>query len=474
MIEFLFHPSLPLPLSEVSASVMWPSTDSLPLQTLWSWSLLLTLLPLCVWIGVYHIATLAWFVGRVIHRSWLWFFARKSSLATCITDLPIADDEHDNNSSSDGSNTSDTHRTTLVIGAGAAGCAAAFHLALRADPGDVRHIVTLESASCIGGRARTYRNTPFPIDSGAGFFGNFYTLMWNYIRIFGKDDQVLPLQPKAILRESTSGTDWHDSGTDGSCARSHVISIDSLWSLIRFPLLSLVDKVRFGIRVAVHFVFNGCRISLFDPIVLSCYDTESACVVGTSMFGRRLYHYVLRPAIESFWYFECSQASGALLLALLAELPTARFYTLRNGMDSVCQWLLDSFLLHRNCSLRTDCLVTGIELVHSDQAHAQHPPLLTVTYIDYSSSAAGIQRTISNVDELLICTTADVASTLIADLPDSIIHRHVRSFVDTQLYACNVHITFLVKQADLQCCRVWLNVTDSLTHSPVDSTDNSL
>jgi len=312
---------------------------------------MLVVMPLALAIGVAHMAMISRAVGRLA----LAMLARVLApsvrpLPSCIAELPSAnDDDDDAQDNGDDGNIGRKRRRrrdaaptrvaqrvhrTVIVGGGAAGCAALFHLVLRereeqqqrqrhGHPQSMREIVLIECEALVGGRTRCDRTHTFPIDTGAGFVASFYSLLWNYVRIFGKEDHMIELERRAVLFKRCDKAP--DTGTDAEAdidaerappsltGRTALVSLDSLAHVVALPFLSMLDRARFVVEAARMVVLDSFRVSLFDPRLLAAYDTleSSAATLALSRFGSRVYHYVLRPAVESFWYFSCETASGA-------------------------------------------------------------------------------------------------------------------------------------------------------------------
>ena len=123
----------------------------------------------------------------------------------------------------------------------------------------------------------------------------------------------------------------------------------------------------------------------------------------------------MRPGVEPFWYFSCAEVSRALLLALQARAPSARFFTMRDGMDTICSRLVAAL------EVRTGSAVRAIE-----------------------RTGAQLRVDGEHFDEVVVATTASVARALVAaeDQPPAL-----RALLATQRYVPNVHAVFRVPRA---------------------------
>ncbi|ROV96161.1 hypothetical protein VSDG_05006 [Cytospora chrysosperma] len=112
-------------------------------------------------------------------------------------------------------------RQVAIIGAGAAGSSAAYHLSkFAADAGVELNITIFEKTDHIGGRTLTvdaYGNSSEPVEVGASIFVNLNKILWNATRDFGLDlrdpsgeaDSLTVIwDGDNFVYESASGTSW--------------------------------------------------------------------------------------------------------------------------------------------------------------------------------------------------------------------------------------------------------------------------
>lgn len=293
-------------------------------------------------------------------------------------------------------------RTTAVIGAGPAGCAAAHALA-RAG----RQVVLFEAADEVGGRTRTWRDGELRVDSGAGFFTNFYPTLWPLLRALALEDRIQTLSRSNFL--------VHEG-------RRAELTLGSVRSFATFPLLSWRAKSRMAAQTAL-ITARYHRLDLSIPETLCALDDESVAQDAVRRLGEELYQIIVRSGIEPFWYFSCEQVSRALALALHARAATARFYTLRDGMDLVCRTLV------RDVEVRTGAPVGPIQR-------------------DGGRFLLRWPRGEEAFDDLVVATTASVARELTAGLTGDELSPGTRRFLETQTYVPNVHAAFRVRRSD--------------------------
>ncbi len=282
-----------------------------------------------------------------------------------------------------------------VIGGGPAGCGAAHRLTAAG-----RDVVLFEREDEVGGRTRSWRNGDAVIDSGAGFFTNFYPSLAELITATGLDDEVVTL--------SRANTLVHD----GEVAP---LSMGVTASFLQFPFVSMGGKL----RMAAHTASATARhrsLDLSSPESLAPFDDRSITDEAVAVLGREVYEFLIRPGIEPFWYFACEDVSRSLFLALHARAATARFFTLRDGMGSLAPRL------------------------------AQASEVRTATAVERVERAPGGGALVDGeaFDAAIVATTASTATRIAgAALPDP-----VRDFVAGRTYVANTHAAFRIPRAD--------------------------
>lgn len=296
---------------------------------------------------------------------------------------------------------------TAVIGAGPAGCAAAHKLR---EAG--RDVVLFEAEPFVGGRTRTYRDAGLQIDTGAGFFTNFYPTLLDYNARLGLTSDALPL----------ARTQWliHDG-------RPADLRLGSLRSFVAYPFLGLGAKLRMLLHTARWTLRRG-GLDLADPATLAPLDDRSVADEARRAVGEAAYQFLVRPGIEPFWYFSCENVSRAMLLALQAHAADAKFFTYAGGMDSLAQ------ALTRSVERLLETRVTSVQI-------ADHG--VRVTY----ATQDGPERE-EHFDDAVVATTATVANRLTAELGSDRLPDVQRRFLSSQRYVANVHAVFFIDAAD--------------------------
>ena len=292
-----------------------------------------------------------------------------------------------------------------VIGAGLAGAGAARKLR------QAGHRVTLfEKDAAAGGRTLTYREDGIQVNTGAGFFTNFYPIFSELVKELGLEDKIIE-NPKVV------------TFADGE--RSYEYHLDSVPSFFRMPFLTLLDKLKV-VRLTAGLLAKKNKLPLNNPHFLAKYDTESIAQFSRRKLGERTYQYLVRTAIEPYWYFSCEQASVAMMLSLQAFASSARFFTLKDGIDQVSQRMLaeeDVRFEHGVGRVRAGDTGGIVVFGGGDKRYGRKP-----------------------FDGVVVATPAKIAHWITReyDLPPK-----VRSFVGTQNYAANLNAYFLLPEEQM-------------------------
>ena len=286
-----------------------------------------------------------------------------------------------------------------VIGGGPAGCSAAYHAQKM---GFKAHL--FERSEAIGGRTFTNRALGIPTDTGAGFFTNFYPLLQSLIRELDLQGEV------QLFRDSTM--------VNGD--QRATLKIGSALSFLQFPFLSNAEKLAM-IKTTLGLTLGRSRYDLVDPHKLAAFDTETTEQWACRELGKNVYDVIIRPGVESFWYFSCDESSAAMTKALQAQAANAKFYSFKNGMDTICAALIR----------QVDC-----HLGVAAQYIEPHRDAYSVR-LDNKNWADGF-------DGVIIATTAPLANQLIRKLPTTIVEESVRTFLEAQRYVNHVHAAYRV------------------------------
>jgi oxygen-dependent protoporphyrinogen oxidase len=295
-------------------------------------------------------------------------------------------------------------RRVAVVGAGPAGCAAAYALVRRGVD-----VVLFERERHVGGRTTSLRDGGIVIDSGAGFFTDFYPRFRRLLEELDLARDVVSLsRSNALVAEG----------------RKVPFTLGSVSSFAAYPFVPARSKLRLAMAAARAMV-EFRALDLAEPATLAPVDDVSVRDDAIERVGRDAYEYVVRPGIEPFWYFSCADVSRALYLALLARAATARFFTLRDGMDSFCR------TVSARVETRTGSVVERVAVT----------PAGVALRLD--------GRELPGFDAVVVATTATVAEALVAEVDDAIVPPDVRAYLRSQRYVANTHVTF---EMDANAC----------------------
>ena len=133
-----------------------------------------------------------------------------------------------------------------------------------------------------------------------------------------------------------------------------------------------------------------------------------------------IYHSLIRPGIEPFWYFSCQDVSCSLVMGLTANAAGARFYSVPSGIDRICTQLAKGAVCKPN---------------HMVQHIREDDKGYTVTAVHNGCEIS------ASFDRIVVATTATVAQQISKDVSFEPV---VRDFLRSQRYASNIHICFRV------------------------------
>jgi protoporphyrinogen oxidase len=317
-----------------------------------------------------------------------------------------------------------------VIGAGPAGCYAAYRLRKQG-----KRVVVFEAQAAIGGRTQSYRHNGYTLDTGAAFITNFYPITQRLIRQLNLSDQRLAIERiTALTRE-------------GQIAQ---LQLGSAKSFLQYPFLSPTEKAKIALHIS-KLVARRFQFSLTDLKQLAKQDDETIANYTRRVLSENIYQSVVRPGVEPFWYFSCEVVSRALYLALSAYAPDAKFYVFNDGIDRLCH-----------------ALVSGCEVVVG-----QHIVGLEAQAEGFRLAVAGGSAISDVFDHVVMATTASVAQTITAGLGEKWVSEEQRQFLQSQTYVSNLHCVFQADQFDRDFSAFSLFPCGAGTHSVAAVSFNS-
>jgi protoporphyrinogen/coproporphyrinogen III oxidase len=268
----------------------------------------------------------------------------------------------------------------IVIGAGPAGCAAAYTLCKRG-----HDVALFEAAAGVGGRTKQLRRDGFNLATGALFLmGGIYPRTSALLAEMGCASRLVPWTGAAQL-------------ADKNDAR-YPVRFVSLPSYLRIPTLTWADRLRViwaGVRLllspGVENPFNGSELARFD-------HGENLEDWSRKRLGDRPYEYIIRPIMDFLYAVPASWLSTPFPLAIIQQAHKMRLSVPPEGVGQVSDW----FIEHS----------AGIDLHLSARVER-----VEKTGGQFKVSAQGKDHA---ADALIVATEAFVAADLLKSLiPDS-------------------------------------------------------
>jgi len=206
----------------------------------------------------------------------------------------------------------------MVVGAGLAGAAAAHRLNRFG-----HEVLLVDRKERVGGRAWTHREQGFSIDVGADVILSFYARTLRLLAELGRTGHLVRLDSSGAM---------HDG------RRLHAMRPASPIGILTHPHLRMPDMARLGLAAARARLEPG--FDLFDLEALAAADDgETIAEWARRTVGERGYQQIIRPGIETRWYYSCEEAAAPLARALTRLAPRTRFYCLDPGMGELAGWL---------------------------------------------------------------------------------------------------------------------------------------
>jgi oxygen-dependent protoporphyrinogen oxidase len=210
----------------------------------------------------------------------------------------------------------------IVVGAGPAGLAAANLLHSRACG-----VIVLEADARVGGRTRSIRHMGSTLNTGAAFLASFYDETLALCRDLG----VAVIEP--AIHPSRGRRKRHMVTPQGRLPFGPSDPI----AFLRFPAVPMVQKLRV-LRTVLRLA-AGPKLHIAEPATLAARDGESATAWARRTLGEEATDYLIRPAIEPFFYMQAEDVSAAIAQALLRHAIRWRLCTPRDGMSALCEAL---------------------------------------------------------------------------------------------------------------------------------------
>lgn len=209
-----------------------------------------------------------------------------------------------------------------VVGAGPAGCAAAY--TLRKQGHDV---VLFEGQDHIGGRTAQVRKEGFNIGSGALFLmGGIYPRTNALLKELGRYDELVPWDAVTEVIDA-----------DGE---RYSAKFDQVLSFLRMPVLTWRDKLRIAAGVGKVFLSRGPKLC-FDGAELARWDEgEDLESWSRRVLGDRGHRYITVPYMGFLYAVPASWLSPALFHAVIKQFHKLALSVPPEGAGQISDWLV--------------------------------------------------------------------------------------------------------------------------------------
>lgn len=288
-----------------------------------------------------------------------------------------------------------------VIGAGIAGLTAAYELNKKG-----HQTKTYEKADYPGGRTYTCRKDNVSLNTGAVFFTNFYSPFFEYLQEFGLEGSYFE------MNHDVNFMDGFDH---------HLYKFESPMALFGLPKVSLRSKLKFawyGLKTQL----SKRQFSLIDIDKLAARDTQSITSFIDKHGGRDLLDHFIKATTEPYFYWSTDEVSSSLFESMAANTVGAKFYTFKDGMDTLAKAI----------AARAGNIEYGTEITQLDVAES-------------GKIIVSSQNTTEEFDGLVVATTANLAHLLTKNL--SLVDDTQKEFLGSQRYSSNVNVGFWVDRS---------------------------
>lgn len=212
--------------------------------------------------------------------------------------------------------------TVAVIGAGPAGCAAAYTLRKKG-----LDVTLFEAQDHVGGRTSQVRKDDFNIGSGALFLmGGIYPRTNAILKELGRDRELVPWDAVTEVLDVNG--------------RRYTARFDQVLSFLRMPALTWRDKVRIAAGIAKQLALPGPK-SCFDGAELAKYDGgESLESWSRRVLGDRGHRYITVPYMGFLYAVPMDWLSPALFHAVIKQFYKLGLSVPPEGAGQVCDWIV--------------------------------------------------------------------------------------------------------------------------------------
>lgn len=278
----------------------------------------------------------------------------------------------------------------VVVGAGIAGLAAAYHLK-RAG----YNPIVFERAEKVGGRMATDVVGDFTIDYGAQFFYDNFSLLPSLIR-------EVDLAPKFI-----QGGQTLSMLKGGKC---RAFRADDLLSPLESGILGLGAWLRFGFLGYGRLATQTKSLPGNDITAWTQYDDLDGDTWSRSYFGRDVADYVIEPQSNAFYFQHPREMSRVvpLVTSSLMYFKRGKYSTLVGGIDVLPRRLAAELDVQLDSPVRSlSIAASGIEVATDRETVIADRVLLAAT----ASVSRALYREPSPIERELLATS--YSSTLV-------------------------------------------------------------
>lgn len=231
-----------------------------------------------------------------------------------------------------------------VVGAGPAGCAAAWRLHRAGVP-----VVLYEAEDWVGGRTRTDRMDGYTIDAGAQLFGSMFTRFFEMAGDLGLADDLA----------RSPGRDALFRG-----GRAHEVVYGSVTSMIASGGLSWRTKMRLGTSYVPFLQRHADALDLHRPELAAAagLDRESIAEWGARMMDEDFTEHLVYPQLSAYFGALPEETSSGLYHILAHYGLDVSVHALRGGAGSFCERAAER-LRGAGAAVRQGTAVEGVTTV---------------------------------------------------------------------------------------------------------------
>ncbi|MGU7774771.1 protoporphyrinogen/coproporphyrinogen oxidase [Burkholderia sp. MR1-5-21] len=226
-----------------------------------------------------------------------------------------------------------------VIGAGPAGCTAAYTLRKHG-----HEVLLFESQDHAGGRTSQVHRDGFNLGSGALFLmGGIYPRTNAILKELGRHKDLVAWDAK------THVVDWD--------RQRYTVDFDQVLSFLKLPVFSVLDKLRIAAGVVGQLLSSGPK-SCFDGAELAKHDKgEHLESWSMRVLGKKGHNYITVPYMGFLYAVPMNWLSTSLYQAIIQQFYKLSLQVPPKGMGQICDWLIEG---SPGLDLRLSSPVTGV------------------------------------------------------------------------------------------------------------------